>query len=162
MYNIIQLNEKRMPELQAIAKELGLKKISALRKEELIYKILDEQAIAGANKKVEADKKKEDNNKGRRRRRVTVKKEVANKVMSANTKGETKKVDQDDKSNKTPQRVISRSIEKQEPKAAPEKQETPKAETKEVTKPQPQAADKKARAEFVPIEELPAKKIELP
>lgn len=162
MYNIIQLNEKRMPELQAIAKELGLKKISALRKEELIYKILDEQAIAGANKKVEADKKKEDNNKGRRRRRVTVKKEVANKVMSANTKGETKKVDQDDKSNKTPQRVISRSIEKQEAKAAPEKKETPKAETKEVVKPQPQVADKKARAEFVPIEELPAKKIELP
>ena len=161
MYNIIQLNEKRMPELQAIAKELGLKKISALRKEELIYKILDEQAIAGANKKVEADKKKEDNNKGRRRRRVTVKKEVANKVMSANTKGETKKVDQDDKSNKTPQRVISRSIEKQEPQAAPEKKETPKAETKEVTKPQPQA-DKKARAEFVPIEDLPAKKTELP
>ena len=161
MYNIIQLNEKRMPELQAIAKDLGLKKISALRKEELIYKILDEQAIAGANKKVEADKKKEDNNKGRRRRRVTVKKEVANKVMSANTKGETKKVDQDDKSNKTPQRVISRSIEKQEPQAAPEKKETPKAETKEVTKPQPQA-DKKARAEFVPIEDLPAKKTELP
>ena len=51
MYNIIQLNEKDLSELQEIAKELGLKKTSALKKEELVYKILDEQAIKSASQK---------------------------------------------------------------------------------------------------------------
>ena len=56
MYNIIQLNDKNLSELQAIAQELGIKKTDSLKKEELVYKILDEQAIAGATKKVAADK----------------------------------------------------------------------------------------------------------
>ena len=45
MYNIIQLNDKNLSELQAIAQELGIKKTDSLKKEELVYKILDEQAI---------------------------------------------------------------------------------------------------------------------
>lgn len=51
MYNIIQLNDKNLSELQQIAKELGLKKVDSLKKEELVYRILDEQAIVGATKK---------------------------------------------------------------------------------------------------------------
>ena len=47
MYNIIQLNDKDLSELQVIAKELGIKKTDSLKKEDLVYKILDEQAIAG-------------------------------------------------------------------------------------------------------------------
>ena len=46
MYNIIQLNDKNLSELQVIAKELGIKKADSFKKEELVYKILDEQAIA--------------------------------------------------------------------------------------------------------------------
>ena len=60
MYNIIQLNDKSLSELQAIAQELGIKKAETLKKEELVYKILDEQAIAGATKKIAADKLKEE------------------------------------------------------------------------------------------------------
>ena len=60
MYNIIQLNDKNLSELQTIAQELGIKKTDSLKKEELVYKILDEQAIAGATKKVAADKLKEE------------------------------------------------------------------------------------------------------
>ena len=56
MYNIIQLNDKNLSELQIIAKELGIKKADSFKKEELVYKILDEQAIAGAIKKVAAEK----------------------------------------------------------------------------------------------------------
>ena len=48
MYNIIQLNDKDLSELQSIAKELGITKTESLKKEELVYKILDEQAIVGA------------------------------------------------------------------------------------------------------------------
>ena len=58
-YNIIELNEKLLPELQSIAEELGIKKISSLRKDELVYRILDEQAISIAGKQVEKESKKE-------------------------------------------------------------------------------------------------------
>lgn len=40
MYNIIQLNEKDLSELQQIAKELGLKKTSTLKKRSLFIKFL--------------------------------------------------------------------------------------------------------------------------
>ena len=72
MYNIIQLNDKELSDLQAIAKELGIKKVESLKKEELVYKILDEQAIVGANKKVATDKQKEEKKK---RSKATNKKE---------------------------------------------------------------------------------------
>ena len=77
MYNIIQLNDKNLSELQVIAKELGIKKADSFKKEELVYKILDEQAIAGATKKVAAEKLKEDRkgDKNKRSRTAAPKKE---------------------------------------------------------------------------------------
>ena len=58
-YNILELNEKHLPELQSIAGELGIKKISSLKKEELVYRILDEQAISYAGIQAEKMKEKE-------------------------------------------------------------------------------------------------------
>ncbi len=58
-YNILELNEKLLPELQSIAEELGIKKISSLKKDELIYRILDEQAISYAGIQAEKAKEKE-------------------------------------------------------------------------------------------------------
>lgn len=58
-YNILELNEKLLPELQSIAEELGLKKVSTLKKEELVYRILDEQAISYAGIHAEKEKEKE-------------------------------------------------------------------------------------------------------
>ncbi len=58
-YNIIELNEKLLPELQSIAEELGIKKVSSLNKEELVYRILDEQAISYAGIQVEKQKDKD-------------------------------------------------------------------------------------------------------
>ena len=75
MYNIIQLREKELSDLQTIAKELGLKRISSLGKDDLIYKILDEQAIAGAAKKATTETPK-------KRSRVTIK-QGAGKVYTA-------------------------------------------------------------------------------
>ena len=77
MYNIIQLNDKNLSELQIIAKELGIKKADSFKKEELVYKILDEQAIAGATKKVAAEKLKEERKgeKSKRSRTAAPKKE---------------------------------------------------------------------------------------
>lgn len=40
MYNIIQLNDKNLSELQVIAKELGIKKQTHLRKKNLYTRFL--------------------------------------------------------------------------------------------------------------------------
>ena len=92
MYNIIHLNDKDLSELQVIAKELGIKKTDSLKKEDLVYKILDEQAIAGATKKVAADKLKEERKEEQKKKRSRVapaKKD--NKVVSATKEGEAEK-----------------------------------------------------------------------
>ncbi|MEY2828278.1 MAG: hypothetical protein RIQ33_136 [Bacteroidota bacterium] len=45
-YDILQLNEFLLPELQTIAENLGVKDFQKLEKETLIYKIIDQQALA--------------------------------------------------------------------------------------------------------------------
>jgi transcription termination factor Rho len=45
MYDILELSKKLVPELRDIAKELNIKKAETLKKQDLIYKILDQQAI---------------------------------------------------------------------------------------------------------------------
>jgi transcription termination factor Rho len=45
MYDIIELNSKTLSELREIAKELNIPKSESFKKQELIYKILDHQAI---------------------------------------------------------------------------------------------------------------------
>ena len=45
MYDILELNQKTVIELKEIAKELDINKANKLKKEELVYQILDQQAI---------------------------------------------------------------------------------------------------------------------
>ena len=105
MYNIIQLNNKEVGELQEIANEMGIKGAKSLERQDLIYRILDEQAIAGAQKKVAAEEGKSE----RRQRARINKKEVANKVYSAD-KNKAEKI------NDTPKIVATPLEEKKEEK----------------------------------------------
>lgn len=192
MYNIIELNDKTLSDLKVIAKELGLKGADKLKKEELVYRILDEQAIANATKKVEAAEKK-------KRTRVTVKSETADKVISANKNGETKKVEKEDSKvitkNKTveakkeedkkeapkkkrtsrPKKTAAKKEEapkkKEEKESTNKKSNTPKEEApkkentpkaKEDNKEKPKKSNDKDKDDFIPIEELEASKKELP
>ena len=55
MYDILQLNDKLVTELREIAQKLGIKGAAKIAKQDLIYKILDEQALIekkSANKDV--------------------------------------------------------------------------------------------------------------
>jgi len=61
MYDILELNKKLLPELKEIAKELGIKKFEALKKQDLVYKILDTQAIQEAEKAERKPVVKEEN-----------------------------------------------------------------------------------------------------
>ena len=51
MYDILELNKKLVTELKEIAKELKIKKIESYKKQDLIYKILDQQAILASETK---------------------------------------------------------------------------------------------------------------
>ncbi len=57
MYDIIELNNKLASELKDIAKELNVPKYETLKKQELIYKILDQQALNPAPQDLQAEKK---------------------------------------------------------------------------------------------------------
>jgi len=52
MYDIIELSRKLLPDLRDIAKELNIKKIESYKKQDLIYKILDTQAILASEKRI--------------------------------------------------------------------------------------------------------------
>lgn len=62
MYDILELNSKSIDELKEIAKQLKVKKVDSASKEDLVYKILDEQAIQGSSTKPQALPKKPKNN----------------------------------------------------------------------------------------------------
>lgn len=63
MYDILELNKKLVPELRDIAKGLKIKRVEAYKKQDLIYKILDTQAIQEAEKKVKKDTPQEQDDK---------------------------------------------------------------------------------------------------
>lgn len=50
MYDIIELSGKSLEELYAIAETLNISKVKSFSKEDLVYKILDEQAIQGVGR----------------------------------------------------------------------------------------------------------------
>lgn len=57
MYDILQLNDMLVPELMDIAESLHIENAKKLDKQGLIYKILDQQAVAGNGEKTADDEK---------------------------------------------------------------------------------------------------------
>lgn len=149
-YNILELNEKLLPELQSIAEELGIKKVSALRKEELIYRILDEQAISYAGIQAEKEKEKVAKKRGRKPKAA-----VSNDVKA------------DDKTQAVPSDTSVTAPVEETVAAAPEKTERKKRiridkkeKVAEATVPVQQSeevvAPKKLVSANAPVSELPA------
>jgi transcription termination factor Rho len=74
MYDIVELNNKLVGELREIAMKLAIPKVDKLLKQDLIYKILDQQALIPESKpKPEASKQ----DKNSRNRRARISKESA-------------------------------------------------------------------------------------
>ncbi|MCW0484719.1 transcription termination factor Rho [Gaoshiqia sediminis] len=63
MYDIIELSRKLLPDLREIAKELKIRKVESYKKQDLIYKILDTQAILASERKSEPQKDKSPKNR---------------------------------------------------------------------------------------------------
>lgn len=53
MYDIIELSNKSLEELYTIAEKLNIQKLKSFSKDDLVYKILDEQAIQGVDKPIQ-------------------------------------------------------------------------------------------------------------
>ena len=98
MYDIIDLNSRKVAELRDIAKKLNIARVDKLKKQELVYAILDEQAVnpaaLGGETKGDAKPKSEtkpdakaegasesegDKSKGRGRQRAAAKKDARSK-----------------------------------------------------------------------------------
>ena len=62
-YNILELSKKTMPELVQIAQSMELKGINSMKKEDLVYAILDRQAEVTAQQKVEKQEPKKEKRK---------------------------------------------------------------------------------------------------
>ena len=78
MYDILQLNELLLPELQDIAEQLAIPGTKKLDKQGLIYKILDGQAVQASSTKEEPKKKG-----ARTRKPITIKTSTANGTEEA-------------------------------------------------------------------------------
>ncbi len=70
MYDIVELNSKLLPELKEIAKGLDIKKVDSYKKQDLIYKILDAQALNPSPVKEPRVEKQQDRRPGRPRKRI--------------------------------------------------------------------------------------------
>jgi transcription termination factor Rho len=57
MYDILQLSDMLLPELLDLANQLNIADTKGLEKQDLVYKILDKQAISNTNTTAEAEKK---------------------------------------------------------------------------------------------------------
>lgn len=71
MYDIISLGNKDLPEIKEIARQLNIPKIDKLNKQELVYKILDYQALNPSKDILEQEKKTTVRREFRQRRQRT-------------------------------------------------------------------------------------------
>ncbi len=145
-YDILQLNDMLVPELVDVAESMKIKNIKKLDKQELIYKILDQQALNESEK--DAGKTASKAAKPRRtRKKAEDKKEDADDTAKAEApkkeeaKADDKKADEATEEKKPTRRRTTRKAKadddkqddtpKEEKKPAPKKAE-PKAEDNDV------------------------------
>lgn len=125
MYDILQLNEMLVPELRVIAEKLNVDNHKRLSKQDLIYKILDEQAIAEkpAKNPAAAELKKEPNV---RQVEDSSSQDIRNK--------RTRKIVAKPTTQKT---AVHTKVQAEEPKQKLEEKPAPVIETKEKQSPKP-------------------------
>jgi transcription termination factor Rho len=92
MYDILELNKKLLPELREIARQLNIKKFESLKKQDLIYKILDQQAINASIPGKSKDKERPNSSR-------PVVKQLPNDVLSKEQDADANAPQQHDKPN---------------------------------------------------------------
>ena len=163
VYNIIELNDKLTTELRALAKDLGIKRPDAYKKEELIYKILDEQAIVETRKQIANTNARQhaDEKKGRSRTKGAANKNKTDKkakneptVKETATKTNIVEAKDEKKQEQIAQNQPSVDIVTEKPKLLLKKEEAPTPATPEIKQEEPVIAVLPENREETPVEAL--------
>lgn len=160
MHDILELNSKLLLDLRQIAKDMGVRRVESFKKQDLIYKILDEQAIQASGPKKQSSRQEETARPENKRRGRPAKKDFE-KAQSAN-----KPVDQSNQSPKEPGSDTSRPKKRGRPPKTEIKPETreksnvretsQKSDQKEETSVNPgQVKSKWVHKDIIPPAELP-------
>jgi len=131
MFEISQLKEKKLPELQEIAKELKVPKFSSLKKIDLVYQILDLQA---ANPTIVAPTVASVTEKKPirpRRERISKSKDSPSKTPAVANQNESKP----EAANETPVKAEVTKQEQKKEEPVKKSHTKPEADKKEVSKP---------------------------
>ncbi len=135
MYDILELNKKLLTELKEIAKELKIKRVDSFKKQDLIYKILDEQAIVASEKK-KAEKPAEKKTV-KRTRTTKVQKVVASAKAETETLNKSEEKEMSEKESKDVAPIPEGKVEeKVEEKPTTEVQKEDRKTTVESSKPE--------------------------
>lgn len=161
MYDILELNKKLLTELRQIAKELNVKRVESYKKQDLVYKILDEQAIqVSSDKKPKKDKPAEKKPRSKRPRTQrndgpiasSVQSKVAEAANAINEKEDKPKEDKAQNKDKVEKPAAKKPVKeaKSKPEVKPEQPEAAKKEEvkKEVAAPAEEKAETEAPREF--------------
>ncbi|MDD2476701.1 MAG: transcription termination factor Rho [Dysgonamonadaceae bacterium] len=162
MYNIIELNEKLTTELRVLAKEMGIRRPDAYKKEALIYRILDEQAIAETQKKkpIKAEKPKDNEHQKPQDNKVSEnKKETKTEAPSKQaqkSKPQPQKQERKQDNKQTKPAEAKKDELKSKPQLVVKKQEPPKPEPKEEQKKEQKKEDKPLQKNIQKTEPTPS------
>lgn len=157
MYNIEELNSKEDSELKAIAESMGIKKINSIDRDDLIYRILDEQAINSSKASVaNAVEKKKRGRKTAKKTATTENKEVKSEdveetVVTASAEA-TVEVKEEPTEEPKKEEVVAQE---QKPKKEKRKRFVHGAENnepQETVKVEPQVIQEPIVEELVPVE----------
>ncbi len=111
MYHIEQLRSKEIVDLQSIAQDLGIKGIKSLGRDELIYRILDGQAMQNSKSGAPAVVKEENRMTRREHRRNRIHSDAPSKVYTA-TGEKAVKVEKDEPKRQKPENEPVKVVEK--------------------------------------------------
>ncbi len=150
MYDIIELNGKLVADLRQIAKGLQIPKSEKLNKQDLIYKILDHQAL-NPSKEVLDEEKKRILEKSKKRN-APAKKEKTTKDKAVSKPKTEKKEAASESKDKTPEKKEEVKKRRGRPKKLAPKKEVKDTAEKPENKPEAKTQDK--------VVETPAKKTE--
>jgi transcription termination factor Rho len=132
MYDIIELNNKLVGELREIAKELEIPKVEKLLKQDLIYKILDQQALTPQKiekeKPVAKEKQQEEKPEAKKSRNRKPKASKPSEQVKKSEPPTTDKKDVKQESKETTEKPVKETEEKKPstPAAEPKAEENKK------------------------------------
>jgi transcription termination factor Rho len=128
MFDILQLNDMLVPELRELAESLGVQGYKRLNKQDLIYKILDHQAVSGDSGTAPAEKSKSKESSSSRQKPQNGASEEKGKAPKQTRQRRSRKKTEDDDSGKEQPATPESEVKKPEVKEPKEKKEEAKTE----------------------------------